>query len=95
MALHRDEDHDTLPSDLRDDDRPGEYLYDSDDGRSNFVAFLLGGVVITGGLLTFLYYDTGTLQASEPASGYLSRLESPVGATDPKVPQTAQARVVR
>lgn len=34
-------------------------------GRSNFTAFLLGGVVIAGGLLGFLYYDTDNLSRDD------------------------------
>lgn len=36
-----------------------------DTGRSNFAAFLLGGVVISGGLLAFLYYDTDNLSRGD------------------------------
>lgn len=46
--------------------RSGDKIVDDyrerDAGRSNFAAFLLGGVVIAGGLLAFLYYDTNSLQ---------------------------------
>ncbi len=78
MLLDR---NDTLDEDTKlaiaDDDRPGEYVYDTDDGRSNFVAFLLGGVVITGGLLTFLYYDTSSLQANGSRGAMLAGMEQP------------------
>lgn len=38
---------------------------DRDAGRSNFAAFLLGGVVIAGGMLGFLYYDTDNLSRDD------------------------------
>ena len=50
---------------LRDDDRPTEYADDRDGGRSSFVAFLMGGVLIAGGLLSFLYYDSNNLQGMD------------------------------
>ena len=50
---------------LRDDDRPTEYTDDHASGRSNFVAFLMGGVLIAGGLLSFLYYDSNNLQGTD------------------------------
>lgn len=50
---------------LRDDDRPTEYTDDHDGGRSSFVAFLMGGVLIAGGLLSFLYYDSNNLQGMD------------------------------
>ena len=40
---------------------PIERIYrERDTGRSNFVAYVLGGAVIAGAMLTFLYYDSGT-----------------------------------
>ena len=92
MALLDNQAHDQHLVDLRDDDRPNEYAYDSEDGRSNFVAFLLGGVVITGGLLTFLYYDSSDLQGANRSDGYLSQLESPIGATAPRTAPSATRR---
>ena len=54
-----------LPSapmiELRDDDRLAPDMYERDTGRSNFAAFLMGGVVVAGGLLAFLYYDSDNL----------------------------------
>jgi hypothetical protein len=35
--------------------------YEPDRERSHFGAFLMGGLVVTGGLLAFLYYDTDNL----------------------------------
>ena len=34
-------------------------VYDRDTGGSNFLAFLIGGLVIAVGLLAFLFYDGG------------------------------------
>lgn len=39
-------------------DKIVDELYEKDTGRSNFVAFLLGGVVVAGSMLAFLYYDS-------------------------------------
>jgi hypothetical protein len=43
---------------VRDDDR---FAYPDDEPRSQFTAFLMGGVVVAGGLLAFLYYDSNGL----------------------------------
>ncbi len=43
----------------RDDRLTGDHPFDGDAGHSNFAAFVLGGVVIAGGMLGFLYYDSG------------------------------------
>ena len=48
---------------------------DSDTGRSNFVAFLLGGVVIAGGLLAFLYYDSDNMSTRDITTGSIVSLE--------------------
>ena len=63
MAL-RDETHalpSALPLELRDDDRFAPDMDERDAGRSKFAAFLMGGVVVAGGLLAFLYYDSDNL----------------------------------
>lgn len=52
--------------------------------RSNFAAFLLGGVVVAGGLLAFLYYDTGTQDRDELTTGSIARPEMSRAA--PQVP---------
>lgn len=71
---------------LRREDRIIEDLHEADTGRSNFVAFLLGGVVIAGGLLAFLYYDTGNLRpADQLTTGSISRDASPAMAPSIKI----------
>ena len=53
-------------------------LYDDDAGRSNFSAFLLGGMVIAGGLLGFLYYDTDNLsQRDGLTTGSIGQISAP------------------
>ena len=53
-------------------------FYERDTGRSNFTAFLLGGVVVAGGLLGFLYYDTDNLsQRDGLTTGSIGQVESP------------------
>lgn len=50
---------------LREDDHfAAPYL--GEDERSHFTAFLMGGGVVAGGLLAFLYYDAGTSAYREP-----------------------------
>lgn len=72
---------------LRDDDRFTGY--EAEGERSNFAAFLMGGVVVAGGLLAFLYYDTDNLSAQNNrdllTTGSIGRIESPVSATVPSV----------
>lgn len=64
---------DLAPRDPRLDD-----LAERDHGRSNVVAFLLGGVVISGSLLAFLYYDSDNLSSRDMmTAGSLSRIEAP------------------
>ena len=60
---------------LRDGDRPTEYSEDRAGGRSNFVAFLMGGVLIAGGLLSFLYYDSNTMSTRDITTGSIAPLE--------------------
>ena len=61
MALGRTDNLDRTVSEfeLRDDDRFTGYEPERE--RSHFGAFLMGGVVVAGGLLAFLYYDTDNL----------------------------------
>jgi hypothetical protein len=65
-------------------------VYDRDRGGSNFLAFLIGGLVIAVGLLAFLFYDGGT---TEPATtGSTTTMERPTTApTTPSTP-TSPAR---
>lgn len=51
--------------------------YDRETGRSDFVAFLLGGVVIAGGLLGFLYYDGDSSRRDVLTTGSISQMEAP------------------
>jgi hypothetical protein len=63
---------------LRDDDRFTGY--DRDDDRSHFGAFLMGGLVVAGGLLAFLYYDTDNLNGRsnyDLTTGTISRSAAP------------------
>lgn len=63
---------------FRDDDRSTGY--DAEDDRSHVGAFLMGGLVVAGGLLAFLYYDgenpngRGT---NELTTGSISRSDAP------------------
>lgn len=72
---------------MRDEDRFTGYETEGD--GSNFAAFLMGGVVVAGGLLAFLYYDTDNLN-SRAHSGLsttatVGRIESPAGAPVPSI----------
>lgn len=61
----------------RDEDRFFTEADPHDTGRSNFAAFLLGGVVIAGGMLAFLYYDTDNVgRGSDITTGSLGRIET-------------------
>lgn len=59
-------------------DRIASEFYENGNGRSNFVAFIMGGVVIAGAMLAFLFYDTSSL--SDPrdniTTGSLVKLDS-------------------
>ncbi len=59
---------------------------DSDTGRSNFVAFLLGGVVIAGGLLAFLYYDSDNMSTRDITTGSIVPLERSAPAPETGLP---------
>ncbi len=76
MALERNNDLGSTQSEfeLRDDDRFTGY--EAEPERSHFGAFLMGGMVVAGGLLAFLYYDTDSLNGranNEIATGSLSQ----------------------
>ena len=84
---------------VRDDDRFDSGLYEPESTRSNFTAFLLGGVVVSGGLLAFLYYDTDNLngRANQDflTTGSLGRIEAPAVPTlrtPPPPPAETQQR---
>ena len=82
---------------LRDDDRFDSGFYEPESTRSNFTAFLLGGVVVSGGLLAFLYYDTDNLNGRNNrdflTTGSLGRIEAPAVPTiRPPAPAETQQR---
>lgn len=88
MALdNKDGLGETLPvAELRDDDRFAGY--DDDGERSHFGAFLMGGFVVAGGLLAFLYYDSDTLNDradNELTTGSIIRMEAPAGSAVPSL----------
>jgi hypothetical protein len=80
MALERNNDRGSTPTgvDLRDDDR---FIgYEAENERSHFGAFLMGGIVVAGGLLAFLYYDTDNLNGrtyNELTTGSTSQSGAP------------------
>ena len=54
-------------------------VYDRDSGASNFMAFLIGGLVIALGLLAFLFYDGGNTRDVTTTSSTIPRIERPAG----------------
>lgn len=62
--------------------------YDRGTGRSNFVAYLLGGVAIAVGLLGFLFYDDARLGGRDVTTtgSVLPRVESSVNPGTVTVP---------
>ncbi len=54
-----------------------ERVYDREGGGSNFLAFLIGGLVIAIGLLAFLFYDGGATNDVSTTSSTTPRIESP------------------
>jgi hypothetical protein len=56
-------------------------VYDRDGGASNFMAFLIGGLVIAVGLLAFLFYDGGNTRDVTTTSSTIPRIERPAGET--------------
>jgi hypothetical protein len=68
-----------------DDVRILDDFYADEPARKNFGAFLLGGVVVAGGLLAFLYYDTNNLNEMDGplTTGSLGRLELSQPASPP------------
>lgn len=56
-------------------------------GRSNFTAFLIGGVVIALGLLAFLFYDGANTGREVNTTGSTApRLEAPAPPASPTTP---------
>ena len=71
---------------LRGDDRPADTQYGEENERSNFVAFMLGGVVVAGGLLAFLYYDDANFSGRDDlAAGSFGRIEAPAQLSAPNI----------
>ena len=62
---------------------------DRDSGGSNFLAFLIGGLVIAIGLLAFLFYDGGSTTGRDvnTTSSTTPRLEAPA-TPSPAAPAT-------
>lgn len=61
----------------RDEDRIVREDMAPDAGRSNVAAFLLGGMVVAGGMLAFLYYDSGDVgRGRDITTGSLGRIET-------------------
>ncbi|WP_375458238.1 hypothetical protein [uncultured Enterovirga sp.] len=78
MALTTNPPHDLVHDRIvaRSDDHFVDVDTADDAGRSNFAAFLLGGVVIAGGMLAFLYYDTDNLgRGQDITTGSIGRIE--------------------
>lgn len=72
------------------DDRFGDELEGSD-GRSRFVALLLGAIV-TSGLLGILYYDSGSASRRDVVTtGSVSRIEAPAPRVVPSQPSSGEA----
>lgn len=64
-------------------------IYDRDTGGSNFLAFLIGGLVIAVGLLAFLFYDGGNTRDVTTTSSTTPRIERPAApARDSIAPAT-------
>jgi hypothetical protein len=68
-------------------------VYDRDTGGSNFLAFLIGGLVIAIGLLAFLFYDGGsTSRDVSTTSSTTPRIEAPASPSGPASPSAPAAR---
>jgi len=63
-------------------------VYDRDrGGGSNFLAFLIGGLVIAMGLLAFLFYDGGSTSGDvSTTSSTTPRIEAPASPSAPATP---------
>lgn len=74
---------------------PGPVVEDRRTGRSNLMAYLIGGLVIAGGLLAFLFYDGSNRDVNTTSStqGPVQAPASPSapGTTSPTTP-SAPAR---
>lgn len=99
MAINRDPNLTTGESPMldRDTDIAGTNLNtldngtmspDRESGGSNFLAFLIGGLVIAIGLLAFLFYDGGSTTGRDvnTTGSTTPRLEAPATPTAPTTP---------
>ena len=66
----------------------GTMPHERDAGGSNFMAFLIGGLVIAIGLLAFLFYDGGSTTGRDvnTTSSTTPRLEAPATPVPPATP---------
>jgi hypothetical protein len=64
-------------------------VYDRDTGGSNFLAFLIGGLVIAVGLLAFLFYDGGNSRDVTTTGSTTPRIERPASPATPMAPAPA------
>jgi hypothetical protein len=68
-------------------------VYDRDTGGSNFLAFLIGGLVIAIGLLAFLFYDGGQSSRDVTTTGSTTpRIEAPASPSAPAPSTPAPSR---
>lgn len=75
LSSHRQPDPSPDKIIARDEDRFFSEDMAQDTGRSNVAAFLLGGVVVAGGMLAFLYYDSDNLSRGQDiTTGSLGRI---------------------
>ena len=99
MAMDRNDDLAmTHPNTMADRDMPldntgmnrgldRETVYDRDGtGGSNFLAFLIGGLVIAVGLLAFLFYDGGNSRDETTTGSTTPRIERPATPAAPAAP---------
>lgn len=67
-------------------------VYDRDTGGSNFLAFLIGGLVIAVGLLAFLFYDGGSTRDVTTTSSTTPRIERPAAPIRDSIAPAAPSR---
>jgi hypothetical protein len=87
MDMDRDKDLDTTRTNTMYDRETR--IYDRDTGGSNFLAFLIGGLVIAVGLLAFLFYDGGNTRDVTTTGSVTPRIERPapnLGGAAPSTP---------
>jgi len=58
-------------------------VYDRDGSGSNFLAYLIGGLVIAIGLLAFLFYDGGSTNDVSTTGSTATQTERSTGSTSP------------